>query len=70
MVLQMYTERDVARVLRCSVAALRRMRRERRGPSWMKLGRLVRYPVPSLDEFIRSNLTPPPNISRRVTLRG
>lgn len=52
---QTLTEREVAAILRCSVAALRRMRRERRGPKWTRIGRLVRYPEPWLQEYIEAN---------------
>lgn len=56
---QTLTEREVAAILRCSVAALRRMRRERRGPKWTRVGRLVRYPEPWLREFIEQNANEP-----------
>lgn len=49
------TEREVAQSLRCSVAALRRMRRERRGPRWTRVGRLVRYPLTWLREYLQEN---------------
>lgn len=49
------TEREVAELLRCSGACLRRMRREGRGPRWTRVGRLVRYPELWLREFIERN---------------
>lgn len=56
--MQTLTEQDVARLFRCSTAGLRRMRREGRGPVWIKVGRLVRYPAPLLEDFIASNVAP------------
>ena len=49
------TERDVAALLRCSPAALRRMRREGRGPRWTRVGRLVRYPLRWVQDWIEAN---------------
>ena len=53
--MQTLTEREVAELLRCSVAALRRWRREHRGPHFVKLERLIRYPVSDLREFLDQN---------------
>lgn len=50
--LQTLTERETAAVLKCSSAALRRMRAERRGPRFARVGRLVRYPTAWLIEYI------------------
>ncbi len=49
------TERDVAALLCCSPAALRRMRREGRGPRWTRVGRLVRYPLRWVQDWIEAN---------------
>jgi predicted DNA-binding transcriptional regulator AlpA len=48
------TEPEVADRLRVSLACLRRWRLERRGPRFLKLGSLVRYPVDELDSWIAS----------------
>jgi predicted DNA-binding transcriptional regulator AlpA len=49
-------EREVARMLQCSRYALRRMRRERRGPSWVRIGgRMVRYPETWLLGYLEAN---------------
>lgn len=54
--MQMLTEREVAVLLRCSVAGLRRMRREQRGPRWTRVGsRLVRYPQEWLRDYLYDN---------------
>lgn len=52
--MQTFTEADLAKLLRCSVACLRRMRREGRGPRWTRIGRLVRYPEPWVLEYLES----------------
>lgn len=49
-------EKEAARFLNCSVALLRRMRREHRGPRWVRIGgRLVRYPADWLSEYVDHN---------------
>jgi excisionase family DNA binding protein len=53
--MQLYTEGDAARTLNCSKATLRRMRREHRGPRWTRVGRLIRYPVSWLREYVERN---------------
>jgi hypothetical protein len=47
-----YLEREVADQLKCSRDALRRMRRERRGPPWVRIGRMIRYPVAWLETYL------------------
>ncbi len=49
------TETELASYLKCTRAALHRMRRESRGPRWVRVGRLVRYPVAWLSEYINAN---------------
>jgi excisionase family DNA binding protein len=39
----LFTDRQAAEFLNCTRGALERWRRERRGPPYIKLGRLVRY---------------------------
>ena len=53
--METWDEREVAQLLRCSAACLRRMRRERRGPRWTRVGRLVRYPRAWLEDYIGAN---------------
>lgn len=49
---QMLDETQVARVLAVSVAALRRWRREGRGPQFTRLERCVRYDVRAVERFL------------------
>ena len=60
--MQLLTETETSEILNCSVAALRRWRRERRGPKFLKVeGRLVRYRDSDLEEFAdqsTQNVTP------------
>jgi hypothetical protein len=48
------TEPEVADRLRVSLACLRRWRLERRGPHFLKVGSLVRYPAEELELWIES----------------
>lgn len=48
------TEGDVSKRLNVSLAALRRWRVERRGPTYHKLGALVRYRPEEVDRWLRS----------------
>lgn len=48
------TESEVAGRLRVSLACVRRWRLERRGPRFVKVGSLVRYPAEELDRWIES----------------
>lgn len=45
-------ERDAAHLLDMSVAALRKWRREGRGPRYFKVGKLVRYRAGDIESFI------------------
>jgi predicted site-specific integrase-resolvase len=49
---QMLDEEQVARVLAVSIAALRRWRREGRGPQFTRLERCVRYDVRAIEQFV------------------
>jgi hypothetical protein len=40
---ELLTEREVARLLKVSVATIRRRRLLRQPPTWLKIGALVRY---------------------------
>ena len=48
------TEAEVAEKARVSLACLRRWRLEKRGPQFINVGVLVRYPAESLDEWFNS----------------
>ena len=45
-------ETQVAQLLCCTKSALRRWRREGRGPRFVKIGRLVRYRQEDVEDFI------------------
>lgn len=49
------TEVEAARLLSISRAALRRWRREGRGPEFTRLGRCVRYHVQAIQRFLAQN---------------
>jgi hypothetical protein len=49
---QLLSEKQASRVLAVSVAALRRWRREGRGPRFAKLERCIRYDVRALERFL------------------
>ncbi len=57
--MKMCDEREAARLLGCSVALLRRMRLERRGPKFTRIGRLVRYPQDWLYQYVEANAVRP-----------
>jgi hypothetical protein len=48
-------EKDAAKRLSVSVALMRRWRLFRQGPSYVKLGRLVRYSHEDLDAFLNEH---------------
>jgi len=52
---QLLNEKETSRMLAVSVAALRRWRREHRGPRFVKLQRAVRYSVSELSQFLERN---------------
>ena len=49
---QMVSEKQAARILAVSIAALRRWRREGRGPEFAHLERCIRYDLRSLESFV------------------
>jgi hypothetical protein len=63
------TEQDVSRQLNISVASLRRWRVERRGPTFIKVGSLVRYRPEDLELWLSSLPTGGSNPRRPVALR-
>lgn len=48
-------ESATAKRMSCSVALLRKWRLFKQGPSYVKIGRLVRYPESSIDAFIEEH---------------
>ncbi len=48
-------EKQVAQLLCCTTSALRRWRREGRGPRFVKIGRLVRYRQEDVEDFVNQN---------------
>ena len=51
-------EEAAARLMDVSAATLRRWRRQRKGPQWFKLSRLVRYRVRDLELFLARQVSP------------
>ena len=51
------TEHDVARIVRLSVASIRRRRLLRQAPEWIKIGAAVRYTPESIREFLATRPT-------------
>ncbi len=52
---QLLNEQQTARILNVSTAALRRWRREGRGPEFAHVERCVRYPVQAIERFLTEN---------------
>ena len=52
-------ERDAAKALCCSVAALRKWRLLGRGPVYCRVGRLVRYAEADLADYLNANRVRP-----------
>ncbi|MBM3789282.1 MAG: helix-turn-helix domain-containing protein [Acidobacteria bacterium] len=50
--MRLMTEREAAGQLCCTVSAMRRWRRERRGPPFVRSGRLIRYRETDLLAFV------------------
>ena len=65
--MQLFSEKEAAARLRCTPAALRRWRRERRGPKFVTLGRLIRYRESDLESFVEANTQNVIQGSRRLT---
>lgn len=59
-------EREAADMLNVSVAALRKWRREGKGPRYIKVGRLVRYRVAELDSFVTQHEHTPTSVVGRL----
>ena len=52
--LNLLTETEVAERLKVSLASIRRWRLEKRGPTFVKMGALVRYRPEDLDNWLAS----------------
>jgi Helix-turn-helix domain len=52
---QMVSEKQAARILAVSIAALRRWRSEGRGPHFTRLERCVRYDIRAIEGFLAEN---------------
>jgi len=52
---QMVSEKQAARILAVSIAALRRWRREGRGPQFTRLERCIRYEIRAIKEWVAEN---------------
>jgi excisionase family DNA binding protein len=57
------TPREVAARLALTVSALERMRRERRGPAYVRVGRLVRYAPEDLARYIAEQRVEPGGVA-------
>ncbi len=72
--MQILTETEVAEILRCTKAALRRWRREGRGPRFIRVGRLIRYRLSDVEEFLEKNASTqgpgPAETTSRTEARG
>jgi hypothetical protein len=55
----MKNEKEAAVILGCSVAALRKWRLLGKGPTYCKVGRLVRYADADLAEYLDANRVEP-----------
>ena len=51
---ELLNENEVAKMLRVSLACLRRWRLEKRGPTFVKIGQLVRYRPEELELWVQS----------------
>ena len=49
------TEHEVAEVLGCSPACLRKWRSQQTGPDYFKLGKLIRYRESALEAFVSAS---------------
>jgi hypothetical protein len=56
---QLYSEKQAAQILCCSVAALRKWRLLGTGPAYVKVGRLVRYREADLMAYLDANRIEP-----------
>jgi len=65
--MQLLTEQKASEMLNCTTAALRRWRRERRGPRFIKMGRLIRYNHADLESYVEQSTQSVIQPGRRLT---
>ncbi len=53
--MKLLNESQTAELLQVTRSCLRRMRRERRGPAFVRVGKLIRYSESALEDFIKAN---------------
>ena len=53
--LEIFTERQVEAIFGFSIPYLRRARRERHGPRYLKVGKLVRYRRTDIESFLAAH---------------
>jgi len=61
---ELLTERQVRNCYGLSVPWQRRTRRERRGPPFLKLGRMVRYRRADIEAYLAASTIEPKSISK------
>jgi len=66
MIDQLLDSKEAARILGCTEAGLELWRKEGRGPSYVRLGRLVRYREADLSTWITSCRVEPTGLQERV----
>jgi predicted DNA-binding transcriptional regulator AlpA len=61
---EILTEREVAETYGFGISYLRRCRRERRGPRFLKIGKLVRYRRADIEDYLNAHAveTVPPAV--------
>jgi len=64
----LFTERQVFKLYGFTTAWQRRVRRERRGPRFLKIGKLVRYRKADIDAFLAAHAIEPVPASERRSL--
>ncbi|WP_281244323.1 helix-turn-helix domain-containing protein [Aquisalimonas asiatica] len=58
------TTEEIAQYLRISVRTVIRMRQQREGPPWSRVGRQVRYLRNEVDEYLRRQQVWPPRSAK------
>ncbi len=65
--MKLLNETQTAEVLQVTKSCLRRMRRERRGPAFVRVGKLIRYNESALEDFVKANTEAVISQKRRLT---
>ena len=55
-------EADLARRINASSAVLRKWRREGKGPEFVRIGRLIRYPIRGVNAWLAAHTVKRPNL--------